>query len=301
MRWRLVRNFLAIACVFAPSPMLAQGREIPRRPPRVPRAIILPPQVIAREQATLAVIDGTGRLLPGVVVELSGEQKITTDATGRAVFIAPSTSGRLVARIPGTEISASSVAVGNERSAPSTGSAEGNPVVKITWYPHVMAVHDRFAIAGKGFRSAAGLNQVFLADRQCLVIAASSVSLVVLPGPHIPVGTTILSVNVDGRETVSVPVTAVMLDVNGPLEAPNAGAPGKLIIRVHGTTEPVPVEVRNASTQIIQLLHGNIQSLVTSGGEENIAPVEVKFLAPGDYTITARLVPVRSATSPVRN
>ncbi len=86
-----------------------------------------------------------------------------------------------------------------------------------------------------------------------------------------------------------MPVTGVLLDFSGPAEAPTAGGEGKLILRVHGTTEPLAVEVRNASPEIVQLLHGNLQRLGTSGGEQNIAPVELKFLASGNYVVTARL------------
>ena len=88
-----------------------------------------------------------------------------------------------------------------------------------------------------------------------------------------------------------MPVTGVLLDFSGPAEVPTAGAEGKLILRVHGTTDPLDVEVRNASPEIIQLLHGNLQRVGTSGGEQNIAPVEMKFLASGNYVVTARLVP----------
>ena len=94
-----------------------------------------------------------------------------------------------------------------------------------------------------------------------------------------------------GSDTGPIPVTGVLLDFSGPAEAPTAGAEGKLILRVHGTTEPLDVEVRNASPEIIQLLHGNLQRLGTSGGEQNIAPVELKFLASGNYVVTARIAP----------
>jgi hypothetical protein len=88
----------------------------------------------------------------------------------------------------------------------------------------------------------------------------------------------------------------VLLDFSGPAEVPTAGAEGKLILHVHGTTEPIAVEVRNASPEIIQLLHGNVQRLETSGGEQNIAPVVLKFLASGNYTVTARIVPADSGS-----
>jgi hypothetical protein len=41
---------------------------------------------------------------------------------------------------------------------------------------------------------------------------------------------------------------------------------------------------------VIQLSKGNIQRLKTTGGDENIAPVEVKFVADGNYSVSARLI-----------
>ena len=46
------------------------------------RTIILPQKMVAGAPATLAVLDSAGRLLPNVVVELSGGRNVTTDATG---------------------------------------------------------------------------------------------------------------------------------------------------------------------------------------------------------------------------
>jgi hypothetical protein len=168
-------------------------------------------------------------------------------------------------------------------------------------YPRVLAILDRFAIEGNGFRGAADANHVFLGDQPCLVVAASPVSLVVLPGPHIPIGDIALRVRAGGHDAGPFPVTGVLLDFSGPAEAPTAGAEGKLILRVHGTTEPLAVEVRNASPEIIRLLHGNMQRLGTSGGEENIAPVELKFLASGNYVVTAWLAPGDAVSSQGRN
>lgn len=291
---RLALIILASSWLMAGCPEVAGAQETSKQQAASPRTIILPQRVVAGQKATLAVIDGVGRLLPGVAVELSGGQMVTTDSTGRALFQAPTAPGTLIAKISGTGISASSTGVPEEDGTTQRSSEGGIPGLEVTLYPRVLTVHDRFAIVGNGFHGWADLNHIFLADRQCLVIAASPVSLEVLPGPHIPVGPTTLRVSVDGHDVRPIPVTAVLLDFSGPADVPTAGADGKLILRIHGTTEPLAVEVRNGSPRIIQLLRGNLQRLGTSGGEQNIAPVQLKFLASGDYTITARLVPADS-------
>jgi IPT/TIG domain-containing protein len=254
------------------------------------RLIILPPKVVAGAQATLAVLDSQGRLLPNVTVELSGGQKVTTDISGRAMFKAPGQPGMLAAKAFGQGASASANVVATEDSA-THGALRGTPGgVNVLSYPHVMAIHDRFTLEGSGFRGAADSNHVYLNGDACLVVASSPVSLVVLPGPRAPVGDVTLRVTVAGMDAGKFPVSAVLLEFSGPAEAVNAGSTGKLIVHAHGTTEPLLLEVRNGSPGVIQLSKGNIQRIKTSGGDENIAPVDVKFVTGGNYSVTARLI-----------
>jgi len=82
----------------------------------------------------------------------------------------------------------------------------------------------------------------------------------------------------------------VLLEFSGPADAVIAGSTGELILRAHGTTKPLLLEVRNGSPGVIQLSKGNVQRLKTSGGEENIVPIEVKFVTGGNYSVSARLI-----------
>lgn len=280
---------------------LAGAQELSK--PKIPaiRTIILPQKMISAAPATLAVIDNAGRLLPNVVVELSSGQKVTTDATGRALFLAPDEAGKLIAKIHGQEIFATSVVVATSASANQSSANGSSSGLKVVSYPQAIAVHDRFTIVGSGFRGAADSNHVLLSDQPCLVVASSPVSLVVLPGPRIPIGTVDLRVSVAGHDTGPMPVFAILFEFSGPAETPDAGTQGKIILTVHGAAERLSVEVRNGSPGIIQFPHGIVQHLLTSGGEQNIAPVELKFLAPGNYTVTARLIPTDSSNAPGGN
>jgi hypothetical protein len=255
-----------------------------------PRQIILPPRVVAGAQATLAVLDSQGRLLPNIVVELSGGQKVTTDVTGRALFEAADQPGKMIAKISGRGISESTTVLASEDSGPhavSEGLRRGGNIIS---YPHVVALHDRFSLEGSGFRGAADSNHVYLNGDPCLVLASSPVSLVALPGPRVPVGDINLRVTVAGIDAGQFPVSAVLLEFSGPADAATAGSTGKLVVRAHGTTEPLLLEVHNGSPGVIQLSKGNVQRLKTSGGDQNIAPVEVKFLKGGNYSVSARLI-----------
>src|SRR5580692_8958096 len=84
--------FILVVCVGVCAAIAAgQNPAIPPKPHAspIPRLIILPPKLLAGQPATLAVIDNQGRLLPKAPVDLSAGQHVTTDATGRALFIAP--------------------------------------------------------------------------------------------------------------------------------------------------------------------------------------------------------------------
>jgi len=295
---RLLILFLASSiAVFA----AAQG--IPKTRIPAARTIILPPKMIAGAPATLAVLDSAGHLLPKIVVELSSGQKVTTDATGRALFPAPEQAGKFTARISGQEIFASSVViVASSADSQVQSSVDASPApLQVVSYPRALAIHDRFTIEGAGFRGAADSNHVFLAAQPCVVVASSPVSLVVLPGPRTPVGAIPLRVNVAGQNTEEIPVSAVSLEFSGPTETPDAGMVGEIVLSVRGASDRLTVEVRNASPGIIQFPHGSVQRLTTSGGEQNTAPVEMKFLASGNYTVTARLIPSVSETPPGKN
>jgi hypothetical protein len=224
------------------------------------------------------------------MVELSGGQSVTTDTTGRAIFKAPDVPGPLVAKVSGKGVASSTIVVAHENSHPQGTQEQPHKAAGVISYPHVMAMHDRFTLEGSGLQGAADSNHVYLNDDPCLVVAASPVSLVVLPGPRVPVGDLTLHVTSAGIDAGKFPISAVLLEFTGPTEAVNAGSEGKLILHAYGTTEPLTVEVRNASPAVIQLSKGNVQGLKTSGGEDNIAPIEVKFVTGGNYSVSARLI-----------
>jgi hypothetical protein len=291
---RLALVFLATARCAA----VAKAQEPPRPQVPAPRTIVLPHRVVAGAPATLAVLDASGRLTSNVAVELSTGQKISTDATGRALFVAPPEAGALTAKISGQETSALTTVVVSPNStwpAPVEGSL--NQFHSKLSVPHFLTLHDRFMIEGEGFSGRADANRVWLADQACLIVASSPLSLIVLPGLHIPIGKVALRVSTDGHDLGSFPVAAVVLEFTGPAQAPNAGTQSQLILHVRGTAERLEVEVRNGSPEIIQLIHGNVQRLRTSGGEQNIASVDLRLLAAGNYVVTARLISAESESS----
>jgi hypothetical protein len=267
------------------------GQESPQgRPAASPWLIVLPPRLTAGAEATLSLLDNQGRLVPNIAVELSTHQKISTDSTGRAMFQAPDAPGRLRAFTTDGKVVASAEVVAPGNSSAASVPDHSQPGARVVSYPRVLASRDRFTLVGKGFRPQADLNRLSLNGDPCLVLAASPASLVALPGPKAPVGDATLLVAVAGSEPGQFPVSVVLLEFSGPASATNAGSAGQLVLHARGTTQPLLLEVRNASPAVIELTKGNVQRLRTSGGEENAVPVDVKFVTAGSYIVSARLV-----------
>src|SRR5579863_6847234 len=63
--------------------------------------IVLPPRVVAGHPATLAVLGVDGRLAPKLAVEMGANLHVTTDRTGRALFVVPASGAALIARASG--------------------------------------------------------------------------------------------------------------------------------------------------------------------------------------------------------
>jgi len=290
---KLPLRILAVAIFISGCAISMGAQETPKPRPSPPRTVILPPKMVAGDPATLAVLDSSGRLVSGVVVELSSGQKATTDSTGRALFVASSDAGPMTAKILGQQTKALSTVVPRSVSeAPASGDSTETQLNQFhIAYPKFITLHDRFTIDGAGFNGRAASNHVYLSDQPCLILAASPVSLVVLPGLHIPIGPIAMRINSGRTELGPLPVSAVLLEFTGPAESVNAGSETKLVLRARGTTEPLAIEVRNGSPAVMQLAHGNVQRVQTSGGEQNIAELNMKLLAAGDYIVTARLVP----------
>lgn len=291
-RRELLRGCLVFVLLACANPDFAGAEQ---RPPQArsfptPWLIVLPPRLVAGAEATLAVLDNQGHLVPNITIELSTHQEITTDSTGRAMFQAPGAPGRLRAfTSDGKVVTSAEVIVAVDPGArPEQDRAES--AARVISYPRVLATRDRFTLVGKGFRTEADQNHISLNADPCLVLAASPASLVALPGRKAPVGDATLHVAIAGSEPGQFPVSVVLLEFTGPASGVNAGSAGQLILHARGTTQPLLLEVRNASPAIIDLTKGNVQRVKTSGGEENAVPVDVEFVTPGNYVVSARLV-----------
>jgi hypothetical protein len=264
------------------SPLAAQQTPVVQQAGR-PSTVVLPPRLLPGEHATLAVLDSAGRLVPNAAVEFPGDERVTTDASGRASFVAPLTPGVLTARLPGRPGTASATIL-----APQPLPADG---LQITEYPHIISLTDRFLVDGYGFSGQADGNRVMLGEKPVAVLAASPVALVLMPVPAAGAGPAQLVIEVGGRSPGPVPVTLVLLRVRGPDYQLSQSQKGTLTVRIHGTEQRLAIEARNLSPTLVDLPRGNIQRVTSSGGAQNEAQIELVGLAAGNFSVSVRLVP----------
>jgi len=108
-----------IASGLAPALVAQQSPLAPARPTAA-RILLLPRRIVSGERATLAVLDVNGRLAPGVTIRFSNGDHLSTDATGRALFVAPLNPGVIFGSIEGRPGRVSSmILTPTEASAPS--------------------------------------------------------------------------------------------------------------------------------------------------------------------------------------
>ncbi|HXJ05489.1 MAG TPA: hypothetical protein VNH65_10345 [Candidatus Acidoferrum sp.] len=250
------------------------------------RILLLPRTMVSGDRATLAVLDINGRLTPGATVVFSNGDRLTTDATGRALFVAPLNPGVILGSI-----------VGREGRVPVTilspdGSAA--TAIEVTAIPKFASLTDRFEIAGRGFCGGADANQITISGAPAFVLASSPTSLVVLPPPELEPGRA--SVDISCAKRYGPPLEVIFVALN--LEADSSpllpGVHRQLSVHVRGTTSKISLEAKNLAPDIAELTGGNPLRVSSSGGEENVAHFEVVGRKRGNFLISIRLLSPRA-------
>jgi hypothetical protein len=274
--------------VLALFPVLAQGLSAQEPPPASgARIVIMPRKIVSGEHATLAVLDISGRLTPGVTVEFSNGDVLKTDATGRGMFVAPLNAGKIYAAIHGRTGRVASTIV------TSVESPSGTQEVALA--PRIASLSDRFEFVGHGFCGDADANHVLIHGLPGLVLAASPAYLAVLPPAELQPGPAQVQASCGPKSSPEFTVVFVALE----LEAGNAElAPGehrKLTVRVKGTTTKVNLEARNLAPEVAELQGGTPVRALSTGGADNTANFELVGKRRGNFVISIRLLAPLSA------
>jgi len=259
----------------------AHGQESPPAASGA-RILLLPRRIVSGERATLAVLDVNGRLTPGVTVSFSNGDRIKTDATGRALFVAPLNPGVIFGSIAGR--------AGRVATTILLPSEAASASIEVSSAPRVASLADRFEIFGKGFCGDADGNQVTIAGQPAIVLASSPTALVVLPPPDLEAGSAAVQVSCAKRQSAAFSVTFVALELEADSSPLKPGEHRTLTVRVHGTTARIALEARNLAPEIAELSGGNPVRASSSGGAENLAKFEVLGRKNGSFLISIRLL-----------
>lgn len=282
------RLFLLLASMcflmspFAPS---LAAQQTPRSSSPA-RTLLLPRRIVSGEHATLAVLDGSGRLTPGVTVTFSNGDHIKTDATGRVLFVAPLDPGVVFASIEGRP--------GRVATVILTPAEVATPSIEISSAPRIASLTDRFEIFGKGFCGDADANQVAIAGQRAFVLASSPASLIILPSADLAPGPAPVDITCAQRKGPEFSLTFVELALKADSSPLKRSEHRTLSVRVKGTTEQVTLEARNLASAVAVLSGGDSVQRLSSGGEENVALFDVVGQKAGNFLISIRLVPARA-------
>ncbi len=221
------------------------------------RILLVPRRMVSGERATIAVLDVNGRLTPGVTIQFSNGDKVTTDTTGRALFVAPLTPGELYASIAGRpgRVATAILPASAEESAP-----------RIDLAPRIASVADRFEVTGAGLCGDADKNQVAINGQAALVLASSPSALTILPAPDPPTGLAQVSVACGKQESAHFKVLFVALKLEADSSPLQPGQKRSLKVNVGGTQEKIQLEARNLAPEIAELDGGNPARVSSSGG-----------------------------------
>lgn len=251
------------------------------------RILLLPHKLVTGERSTLAVLDVAGRLTPGVKVAFSNGDKVTTDATGRALFVAPLNPGPIHANIEGRTARVTSLILSPEEVSSATEA--------VTLAPRAASINDRFEILGHGFCGDADANHVTIAGLPGLVLASSPGSLTVLPPPDLNPGAAMVKASCGQKSADAFMVVFVSLELETASAALAPGEHRELIVRVRGSTAKINLEARNLAPEIAELAGGVLTKAQSSGGTDNVAKFELVGKQRGNFTVSIRLLTPLSA------
>jgi hypothetical protein len=277
--------FAGAAAVLFPFCVTSYAQEKPSAPSAPAtrgRILLFPRTIVAGERATLAVLDASGRLAPGVNVLFSNGDHLTTNKSGRALFIAPLTLGTLSASIEGRPGHISTTVL------PAAGNVSTS--IEVTAVPKIASLADRFELQGHAFCGAGDANQVTIAGEPALVLASSPTSLVLLPPLNLPPGRASVDISCAKQKGPPLEVVFVALDLKADTSPLVPGVHRDLTVQVRGTRGKIALEATNLAPDIAELVGGNPLRVFSSGGGNNLAHCEVIGRKRGNFLISIRLL-----------
>ena len=254
------------------------------------RILLLPRKIVSGEHSTLAVLDLNGRLTPGVSINFSNGDRVTTDATGRALFVAPLNPGVISAVLAGRP--------GRVYTTILSPMEASSTSIEVSAAPRLASLSDRFELTGRSFCGDADANKVTVAGLPALVLASSPTSLVVLPPAELAPGDASVVVTCNKQDSQRFVVRFVELTLQADSSPLAPGDHRTLKVRVRGTPTKVGLEAHNLAPDIAELSGGNPSRLSSSGGADNTAVFQLTGKQHGTFVVSIRLLPTQSPPRP---
>lgn len=284
MRVMKLRKMRIAVCVLmsmlGPSARSSRAQQAPSA--KNARILLLPRKMVSGDRTTLAVLDVNGRLTPGATIAFSNGDHVTTDSTGRALFVAPLTPGVLFATIVGRPGRVQTAVI----PAPS-----GQPGTQVAQAPHFASLSDRFELQGQGFCGDADKNIVQVNGRTAFVLASSSESMTVLPPEDLLAGPAELSVACNKNTAGWAKIIFLSLELDADSSPLQPGQKRTLTVRISGTLERVMLEARNLAPEIAELQGGNPAKASSAGGADNVATFPLTGKQRGNILVSIRMMP----------
>ncbi len=223
-------------------------------------------------------------------MNFSNGDRLTTDATGRALFAAPLDPGVIYASI--------AQRTGRVRTTVLPSAEAAASTMEVASAPRFASLTDRFELSGSGFCGDADANQVRVAGRPALVLASSPLSLVALPPADLEPGRAVVDIACSKRVSSSFSITFVSLSLEADSSPLAPGEQRTLTVRVSGTAAKVGLEARNLAPEIADLTGGNPSRISSTGGADNLGRFVLVGRQHGTFLVSMRLLPLAGPPRP---
>jgi hypothetical protein len=281
--------------MLSPGPASASSRawespalNLAPRSPSLEAALLCPERAIAGQFLTVSVVAKDKQ--PERAVELSfNGATISTDAQGQALYMIPEdmppgqTLHVSLAERP--ELSSKVVDILQQLD---DGSTQRTP--RIDKVSPFVSSDGVLVIDGHEFDGFGEKNKILIDNGvDAKVIAASPVQLRVLIPAKITPGLHSVTINEANRRSAPAKFEFIKAEVENPDLRKNKGYVDRLVVRIHGTRQPVAVRLVNRTPDVIKVSRGDNLLLTTPGGNDNSSIIGVKQLKKGDYKVEASI------------
>jgi hypothetical protein len=287
---------IAIASATPPSSAANSGAEWDKlghdqvfKAPSAGALLVVPQHAIPGQPVTVSVVNADNVAEPSVEVSFDGHSS-STDQFGRVQYTVPEDA------VPGSPIEVAmphrpdlaqatiDIVQPLDVSAQSRGEASVEKVTQTVGSNRIVLVNGH-NFDGNGEHDVISIDNIFEAK----VLAASPLQLRVLLPDDIKPGQHGLSLNLNDKNTKSVPFYFVDAQVIAETDGTGRDRLIRLYIKVLGSSEKVRLHVVNETPETVRLIKGDEQQVVTPGNANNAVVVVAQRLRAGNFKVSAKV------------